>query len=64
MLFIKHFATFIFTFELVFGSIALAMPTKGDKPDNIKAGRVYQARPRQTVPQAGSGVCYLSHTKK
>ncbi|KAF8227046.1 hypothetical protein L208DRAFT_1406092, partial [Tricholoma matsutake] len=52
MLFIKHFATFLFA-SLVLGSTVLAMPTKGAKPDSIEKGKIYQGKVHHTVPAAG-----------
>ena len=63
MLFIKHFATFIFT-SLVFGSMVLAMPAKGAKPDSIEKGKIYQGKVNHTEPKAGTSVCSLSHSGK
>ena len=59
MLFIKHFATFIFT-SLVFGSMVLAMPTKGAKPESIEIGKIYQGKVNQAEPKAGASVRVLS----
>jgi hypothetical protein len=67
VLYIKHFATFIFAF-LVFGSMILAMPTRGKVPDGVEIGRIYQALPRHPVPkikvQRQNVHCSLSHSRK
>ena len=55
MLFFKHFTTVIFA-SLLVATAVMAAPTKGDKPESITPGKIYQGKANKTEPKAGNAV--------